>query len=151
MLIAFANVRADLTYQQAVPKMFTRSTRLDFYEPLLNGLGEQAVLNREIYAQGTAVDIDVFGYQERFSEYRYKNSEITGKFRSTDSQSLDVWHLSQEFGSLPVLNSSFITEAVPMNRVLAVSDEPDFLMDAFFDYTHVRPMPVRSNPGIRRL
>lgn len=151
MLIGLANVRADLTYQQGIPKMFTRSTRLDFYEPLLNGLGEQAVLNREIYAQGTVADVDVFGYQERFAEYRFKMSEITGKFRSTDPQTLDVWHLSQELGALPALNSSFITEAVPMDRVLAVSDEPDFLMDAFYDYTHVRPMPIRSNPGIRRL
>lgn len=151
MIIGLANVRADLTYQQAVPKMFTRSTRLDFYEPLLNGLGEQAVLNREIYADGTSADIGTFGYQERFAEYRFKNSEITGKFRSTDPNSLDVWHLSQEFGALPVLNSSFITEEVPMARVLAVNTEPSFLMDASYSYHHVRPMPIRSNPGINRL
>lgn len=151
MIIGLANVRADLTYQQGVPKMFTRSTRLDFYEPLLNGLGEQAVLNKEIYAQGTSDDELVFGYQERFAEYRFKGSEITGKFRSTYAQTLDVWHLSQEFGSLPLLNSSFITEAVPMSRVLAVNTEPSFLFDASFDYTHVRAMPIRSNPGITRL
>lgn len=151
MIIGLMNVRADLTYQQALPKMFTRSTRLDFYEPLLNGLGEQAVLNQEVYAQGTSADTGVFGYQERFAEYRYRDPVITGKFRSTDPQTLDVWHLSQEFGSLPVLNSAFITEDVPMDRVVAVPTEPSFLFDASFDYTHVRPMPIRSNPGITRL
>lgn len=151
MIIGLANVRADLTYQQGIPKMFTRSTRLDFYEPLLNGLGEQAVLNQELYASGTATDTQAFGYQERFAEYRFKNSEITGKFRSTDPTTLDVWHLSQKFGSLPSLNSSFIEETVPMARVLAVNTEPSFLFDAAFDYMHVRPMPIRSNPGITRL
>lgn len=151
MIIGLVNVRADLTYQQKVPKMFTRSTRLDLYEPLQNGLGEQAVLNREIYADGTSTDVAVFGYQERFAEYRYKDSEITGKFRSTAATSLDIWHLSQEFGSLPALNSSFITEDVPMDRVLAVNTEPSFLMDVSYSYNHVRPMPIRSNPGITRL
>lgn len=151
IIIMMINVRADLTYQQAVPKMFTRSTRLDFYEPLLNGLGEQAVLNREVFAQGTAADTQVFGYQERWSDYRYKDSEITGKFRSTYAQSLDIWHLSQEFGALPALNSSFIEENVPMDRILAVTDESDFLADMHFSYNHVRPMPMRSNPGINKL
>ncbi|AZL82942.1 major capsid protein [Apis mellifera associated microvirus 61] len=152
MLIGLANVRADLTYQQGVPKKFLRSTRLDFYEPLQNGLGEQSVLNKELYAQGTSADEDVAGYQERFAEYRWFNSEVTGKFRSVAPTTLDVWHLSQEFGSLPLLNSSFITEDVPMDRVLATgSTEPAFLYDAHYSYTHVRPMPIRSNPGIRRL
>lgn len=153
MIIGLANVRADLTYQQGIPRMFTRQTRLDFYEPLLNGLGEQTVYNGEIYAQGTSADLDPFGYNERFAEYRFKPSEITGKFRSTDPQSLDVWHLSQEFGSLPALNASFIAEAVPMDRILAINTatEPNFLFDANFSYLHVRPMPMRSNPGISRL
>lgn len=151
MVIGIANVRADLTYQQALPKMFTRRTRRDYYEPLLNGLGEQAVLNREIYAQGTSQDTQVFGYQERWSEYRFKMSEITGKFRSTATDTLDVWHLSQEFGSLPALNFSFGISDTPMARVLAVANEPDFLADMFFEYNHVRPMPIRSNPGIDKL
>lgn len=151
MIIGLMNVRADLTYQQGLPKMFTRSTRLDFYEPLLNGLGEQAVLNQELYAQGLAADKTAAGYQERFAEYRFKNSEICGKFRSNDAQSLDVWHLSQYFTSLPTLNATFIRETVPMNRVVAVTTEPKLLMDAWFDYTHVRPMPIRSNPGINVL
>lgn len=151
MIIGLANVRADLTYQQGIPRMFLRRTRLDYYEPLLNGLGEQTVTNAELYAQGTSADQSAFGYQERFAEYRFKNSEITGKFRSTDPTSLDVWHLAQEFGSLPALNSSFITEDVPMERVLAVNTEPSFLSDISYSYTHVRPMPIRSNPGITRL
>lgn len=151
MIIGLANVRADLTYQQGLPRMFTRRTRLDYYEPLLNGLGEQAVLKQEIMATGTATDSEAFGYQERFAEYRFKNSEITGKFRGTDPTSLDVWHLAQEFGAVPALNSSFIEENVPMSRILAVNTEPSFLFDANFSYTHVRPMPVRSNPGITRL
>jgi len=155
MLFGLMNVRADLTYQQGLPRMFTRKTRLDYYEPLLNGLGEQAVLNREIYTQGDdgggLADLEVLGYAERFSEYRFRNSQITGKFRSNATGTLDVWHLSQQFGALPVLNSSFITESVPMARVLAVNTEPSFLMDASFSYNHVRPMPIRSNPGIDRL
>ena len=151
ILLGLANVRADLTYQQGLPKIFSRRTRLDFYEPLLNGLGEQAVLKQEIMATGTSTDTEAFGYQERFAEYRFKNSEITGKFRSQDPQSLDVWHLAQEFGAVPQLNSSFITEAVPMDRVLAVNTEPSFLFDASYSYNHVRPMPIRSNPGITRL
>lgn len=151
MILGLVNVRADLTYQQGLPKMFTRRTRLDYYEPLLNGLGEQAVLKQEIMATGTATDSEAFGYQERFAEYRFKNSEITGKFRGTDPAPLDVWHLAQEFGAVPALNSSFIEENIPMSRVLAVNTEPSFLFDANFNYTHVRPMPVRSNPGITRL
>lgn len=151
MIIGLMNVRADLTYQQGIPKMFTRSTRLDFYEPLLNGLGEQAILNQEIYATGTATDTQAFAYNERFSEYRFKNSEITGKFRSTATGTLDIWHLGQKFTSLPGFNSTFIEESVPMSRVLAVNTEPSFLSDINFSYLHVRPMPMRSNPGITRL
>lgn len=151
IILGIMNVRADLTYQQGIPKMFSRQTRLDFYEPLLNGLGEQAVLNKEIFAQGTSEDDDVFGYQERFAEYRYRDSQITGLFRSTAAQSLDVWHVSEEFADLPVLNGEFIQSNTPMDRVLAVPSEPDFLCDISFDYTHVRPMPIRSNPGIDKL
>lgn len=151
MIVGLANVRADLTYQQGLPRMFTRSSRLDFYEPLLNGLGEQTVFNQEIYAQGTSADTQAFGYQERFAEYRFRPGMITGKFRSNTTGPLDYWHLSQKFAALPGLNSTFITEAVPMDRVVAVTTEPKFLMDCSFDYTHVRPMPIRSNPGIARL
>ncbi|KAE9785933.1 phage capsid protein [Escherichia coli] len=147
-VIGLVSVRADLTYQQGIPRMFSRLTRFDFYWPALAHLGEQAVLNKEIYAQGNEKDEEVFGYQERYAEYRYRPSQITGKLRSTDPQSLDVWHLSQRFDSLPALNQEFIEENPPMSRVLAVQDEPQFIMDAFFDLKCVRPMPVYSVPGL---
>ena len=118
VLIGLAMVRADLTYQQGLNRMFSRNTREDFYWPALSHIGEQSILNKEIYAQGATVisgsdlvDDLVFGYQERYAEYRYKPSQITGLFRSTAVGSLDIWHLSQEFGSLPTLNSTFIEEA----------------------------------------
>lgn len=152
MIIGLMNVRADLTYQQCVPRMFTRRSRLEFYEPLLNGLGEQTVFNYEVFASGLpGVDKAAFGYNERFSEYRFKDPMITGKFRSGATGTLDVWHLSQQFDSLPALNSNFITENVPMERVVAVVDEPHFLFESNISYRHTRPMPVRSNPGISRL
>lgn len=148
IILGLCNVRADLTYQQGIPKMFTRRTRLDFYEPLLNGLGEQSVLKGEIFADGTANDQSVFGYQERFAEYRWKNSSITGKFRSNATGTLDIWHLSQQFAGTVSLNSGFINEGVPLARCIAVPTESQFLSDMHFSYNHVRPMPVRSNPGI---
>ncbi|EMS0135706.1 hypothetical protein WKN44_000478 [Escherichia coli] len=147
-VIGLVSVRADLTYQQGIPRMFSRQTRFDFYWPALAHLGEQAILNKEIYAQGNDQDDAVFGYQERYAEYRYRPSQITGKLRSTDPQSLDVWHLAQRFDSLPALNQEFIEENPPMKRVLAVQDEPEFILDAFFDLKCVRPMPVYSVPGL---
>lgn len=147
-VIGLVSVRADLTYQQGIPRMFSRQTRFDFYWPALAHLGEQAILNKEIYAQGNEKDEEVFGYQERYAEYRYRPSQITGKLRSTDPQSLDVWHLAQRFDSLPALNQEFIEENPPMKRVLAVQDEPEFILDAFFDLKCVRPMPVYSVPGL---
>jgi len=146
-VIGICCARADLTYQQGIPRMFSRQTRFDHYWPALAHLGEQAVLNKEIFAQGTAADNDVFGYQERFAEYRYANSKITGKMRSTDPQSLDVWHLSQKFDALPTLNKTFIEENPPVKRALAVQDEPEFITDVYFDLKCARPMPVYSVPG----
>ena len=102
-------------------------TRYDFYWPALSHLGEQAVLNKEIFAQGNSADGDVFGYQERYAEYRYKPSRVTGLFQSEQAASLDVWHLAQDFGALPVLNSSFIEDNPPIDRVIAVPSEPHFL------------------------
>lgn len=147
-LIGLANVRADLNYQQGLDKLWSRRTRFDFYWPTLAHLSEQAVLNKEIYVQGTADDEKVFGYNERWSEYRYKTNKITSKMRSTDPQSLDIWHLAQKFDSLPVLNSSFIEENPPVSRVLAVPSEPQFILDAYFKCKCVRPMPVYSVPGL---
>lgn len=148
VVIALGSVRADLTYQRGTPRMFNRRTRFDFYFPALAHLGEQAIENREIYTQGTAEDDAVFGYQERWAEYRYYPSKITGKFRSTDPQSLDIWHLSQDFTSLPTLSSTFIEENPPIDRVVAVPSEPQFLFDSYIDLKCARPMPVYSVPGL---
>lgn len=147
-IIGFMSVRADLNYQQGLQRFWSRSTRYDFYWPVLAHLGEQAVLNKEIYCQGNSDDDKVFGYQERWAEYRYEPNKITGKMRSTYAQSLDIWHLAQKFDSLPVLNDEFIQDNPPVKRVLAVQDEPEFIADVWFNYSCVRPMPVRSTPGL---
>lgn len=147
IIIGLISARADLNYQQGLNRMWSRSTRFDFYWPSFAHLGEQAVLNQEIYAQGTAADDDVFGYQERYAEYRYKPSQVTGLFRSNATTSLDVWHLSQEFSSLPALNATFIVENPPIDRVVAVTTEPDFNLDCFFQIRHARPMPTYSTPS----
>jgi len=148
LIIGMVSVRADLTYQQGLHRMFSRSTRFDFFWPALAHLGEQAVLNKEIYAQGIAADNDVFGYQERYAEYRYKPSVITGEFRSDHATSLDVWHLSQDFSALPVLNSTFIEENPPIDRIIVTPAEPHFLFDSYFKFNCARPMPVYSVPGM---
>lgn len=147
-VLGLVNVRADLNYQQGINKLFSRSTRLDFYWPSLAHLGEQAVLNKEIYADGSANDALTFGYQERYAEYRYKPSLITGKFRSTASGTLDKWHLAQKFTALPALNDTFISEAPPIDRVVAVTTEPQIYFDAYFNYLCARPMPTYSVPGL---
>lgn len=147
VLIGLVCVRADLSYQQGLPRMFSRQTRFDFYWPSLAHLGEQAVLNKEIYCQGTSADDEVFGYQERYAEYRYKPSVITGQFRSTHSTPLDCWHLAQEFETLPVLNESFIEENPPVDRVVAVQSEPHILYDSFISLRCARPMPVYGTPA----
>ena len=147
IIIGMVSVRADLTYQQGLNRMWSRRTRYDHYWPALSRIGEQAVLNKEIYAQGLAIDDDVFGYQERYAEYRYKPSQITGVFRSSATNSLDAWHLSQDFGILPGLNNSFIIENVPMDRILAVQNEPQFIGDFHFDLKCARPMPLYGVPG----
>lgn len=147
-VIGLCCLRADITYQQGLNRMWSRRQLFDFYWPTLAHLGEQVVYNREIYTQGTAEDDGVFGYQERYAEYRYKPSMITGKLRSTDAQSLDVWHLAQKFDSLPKLNQDFIEENPPINRVIAVQNEPQFFADFWFDLKTSRPMPVYSVPGL---
>jgi len=129
--------------------MWSRRTRFDFFWPALAHIGEQAVLQQEIYT--SPVDADnkkVFGYQERFAEYRYKPSIITGLFRSTAAQSLDAWHLSQEFATAPVLDENFIVENPPVDRVIAVTTEPHFLFDSHFTVRCARPMPVYGVPGL---
>ena len=156
IILGYASVRADLNYQQGLNRMWSRKTRYDFYWPALSHIGEQAVLNKEIYCQGPGVidpstgepyDEGVFGYQERYAEYRYKPSLVTGLFRSQASGTLDSWHLAQDFSSLPVLGGDFIKEYPPVDRCIAVPSEPHFKYDAAFHLTCVRPMPMYSVPG----
>ena len=146
-IIGLINVRADLTYQQGLNRMWSRQTRYDFYWPALSQIGEQSILNKEIWADGTANDETVFGYQERYAEYRYKPSTITGLFRSNATATLDAWHLSQDFASVPTLNSTFIEDTPPIDRVIAVPAEPHFLFDGYFDMRCARPMPLFGVPG----
>lgn len=148
VIIGLCSLRADLSYQQGLNKMWSRQTRFDFYWPALSHLGEQAVLNKEIFATGTVTDDQVFGYQERYAEYRYKPSVITSQFRSNYAQSLDIWHAAQEFGNLPVLNAEFIEENPPIDRLVATPLEPHLKLDAYFQVNCARPMPMYSVPGL---
>lgn len=148
LIIGMVCVRADLNYQQGLNRMFQRRTRWDHYWPALAHIGEQAVLNSEIYCDGSANDTAVFGYQERYAEYRYKPSQITGLFRSTAATSLDIWHLAQKFNTLPTLGPTFIQENPPIDRVVAVTSEPEFLFDSYFKLRCARPMPVYGVPGM---
>lgn len=151
VLLGLVSVRADRNYQQGLNRMFSRSTKLDFYWPALSHIGEQAVLNKEIYAKGVGTvttDADTFGYQERFAELRYKPSQITGKYRSTASGTLDIWHLAEKYTALPTLGSTFISALPPVDRIVAVTSEPQFLFDAYFKMICARPLPVNSVPGL---
>lgn len=154
-LLGYVSVRSDLTYQQGLPRSWSRSTRAEFYYPVFSQLGEQAVLNKEIYCQGSVsglggTDDDPFGYNEPYAELRYGRSEICGHFRSGISGSMDFWHLSQEFTALPVLSNQFIKENVPIDRVLAAGTNADgqyFFGDFFFDIQAARPLPMYGVPG----
>ena len=151
MIIGLCAVRADLSYQQGLRKMWSRSTRYDFYFPEFAMLGEQAVLNKELYCDGSTNDNNVFGYQERWAEYRYFPSMITGLMRSTSAGTIDAWHLAQKFTSLPTLNTTFIQDTPPVSRIAAVgaaANGQQFLLDAFFNVRSVRPMPLYSVPGL---
>ena len=151
VIIGLVSVRADLAYQQGLPRMWSRSTRYDFYFPAFAMLGEQPVYNKELYVTGTSTDDQVFGYQERWAEYRYKPSQISSLFRSTAAGTIDAWHLAQKFNSLPTLNSTFIEETPPVSRVVAVGAEANgqqFIFDSFFDIKTARPMPLYSVPGL---
>ncbi|WNK13584.1 MAG: major capsid protein [Microvirus sp.] len=151
VILGLINIRADLTYQQGLRKMWSRSTRYDFYFPAFAMLGEQAILNKEIYIDGGANDANVFGYQERWAEYRYNPSLITGLFKSTSTGTIDPWHLAQKFTSLPTLNSTFIQDTPPVSRTIAVGAAAlgqEFICDTFFDNKIARCMPLYSVPGL---
>ena len=150
VIMGLANVRADITYSQGLERYWSKSTRYDFYYPVLAQIGEQSVLNKEIWhnAAGTDND-DVFGYQERYAEYRYKPSRLTGLFRPDASGTLASWHLSEDFASLPTLGDTFIQSNtwIPLDRAIAVSTEPHFIADFYFDMKCARPMPLFGVPG----
>ncbi|WNK13410.1 MAG: major capsid protein [Microvirus sp.] len=152
MIIGLAMVRADLSYQQGLRKMWSRKTKYDYYFPAFSHLGEQAILQKEIYCTGDPVmDEVVFGYQERWSEYRYNPSNITNLFRSTSAGTIDQWHFAQRFTAPPTLGPTFIEEHPPLDRTLAVGPAAGgqhFIMDAFFNITAARPMPLYSTPGL---
>lgn len=146
-VIGLACPRADITYQQGINRLWLRSTRYDFYWPKFQQLGEQSVYNQEIYCDPAGSPTGVFGYQERYAEYKYKPSEIHGKFRSTYATTLDVWHLAEKFTAQPALNSSFVVQNTPMSRVIAVSTEPHLLYDCFYKLVSSRPMGVHAVPA----
>ncbi len=151
IILGFINIRADLTYQQGLEKMWKRSTRYDYYWPEFANIGEQAVLQQEIEVTDPAgaTNETVWGYQERYAEYRFKSSRISGAFRSDAATPLDPWHLSEEL-STPALDSTFIPSNTPMARVEAVPAEPDFIVDMHFAYPCIRPMPTFGTPGLSR-
>jgi len=162
IIVGLLNVRADLNYQQGVLRQYTRREKLEFLIPHFANLGEQAVLNREVYAQGqsvlnpqgTPVDEDVFGYIGRYDDYRYKPNMITGLFRSNVSAgetSVDFWHLAQDFATLPTLSPEFIVDAPPISRVIAIPTEPHFLLDSWISMQSVRELPTYNVPGLRRI
>lgn len=149
-VIGLCSARADITYQQGLNRMWSRQTRFDFFWPKLQELGEQAILRKEIFYMPAPADQNVvFGYQERYAEYRYRPSEIRGQFRSTYIESLDVWHMGEEYASAPSLNSAWIESYTPIDRSLIVPDEdyPALLIDYWFDYKHARPMLTYGVPA----
>jgi hypothetical protein len=148
VIIGLVNVRGDITYSQGIERYFSKSTRYDFYYPVLAQIGEQTVEAREIYHNAADPDA-VFGYQERYAEYRYKPSRLTNKMSPLAGTSLDAWHLSEEFTSEPTLDDTFIQSntIAPLDRAIAIPSEPQFIFDAYFDMKCARPMPLFGVPG----
>ena len=149
LIMGLAVVRTDQTYQQGIERMWSRKGRYDYYWPVLANIGEQAILNKEIYAQGNAKDDEAFGYQEAWADYRYKPSKVTGLFRSNAQQSLDAWHYAQDYDALPTLSTEWMEQNdTEMKRTLAVQNQPDFIADFYFMNKTTRCMPVYSIPGL---
>ena len=149
VLIGLANVRGDITYSQGCERYWFKDTRYDFFYPVLSQIGEQSVLNREIYYQNAAADDTVFGYQERYAEYRYKPSRCSGLFRVDHGSTLASWHLSEDFSALPTLGDTFIQSntGTPLDRAISVPSEPQIICDFYFDMQCARPMPLYGVPG----
>lgn len=153
-IIGLAAVRVEHSYQQGLARMWTRSTRFSYYDPMLANLGEQAVLNQEIYAQGTAQDEEVFGYQEAWADYRYRTNMVTSEMRSTYAQTLDAWHYADKYSELPKLSGRWITEnKTNIDRTLAVqsTNSHQFICNFYFDQTWTRPLPIYSIPGLETI
>ena len=153
-VLGLAAIRVDHSYQQGLPRMWTRTTRFSYYDPMLANLGEQAVLNQEIYAQGTAKDTEVFGYQEAWADYRYRTNMVTSEMRSTYAQTLDAWHYADKYDALPTLSNTWIKEGTEnIDRTLAVqsSNSHQFICNFYFDQSWTRPMPVYSVPGLETI
>lgn len=148
LVLGIVNARADITYSQGLNRMWSRSTRYDFYWPSLSQIGEQSLLNKEIWANNDANDDLVFGYVPRYDEYRFKPSLVTGLFRPDATSNIDEWHLSEDFASLPSLNAEFIRASSPFDRVVATPSEPHFIADFYFNYKCARPMPLYGTPGL---
>lgn len=149
-IIGLISIKSELSYQQGFDKHWKRFTRLDFYWPELAELGEQAVFNYEIYASGAAADLLVFGYQERYQEYRTRQSDVTGIMRSTATGTLDAWHLAQRFLTLPALNNAFVLEDPPMVRILAagaLTAGQEYLANIMYNRVAVRPLPTYGTPA----
>lgn len=150
-IIGLMVARYDHTYQQGVERFWSRKSRFDYYWPVFANIGEQAVLNKEIYAQGNEKDDEVFGYQEAWADYRYKPNRVTGEMRSQYPQSLDVWHLADDYDSLPSLGDSWVREdSTTIDRVLAVSQQNanQLFADIYVQNRCTRPMPMYSIPGL---
>lgn len=149
-LFGLLSFRADTTYQQGMNRHWSVRTRYDYYEPLAANLGEQSLLGKELYMDATSGDDDVIGYQERWAEYRFKPSYVTGAFRSNYTGTLDSWHLAIDFNARPSIED-ILPEAPPIERIVAVTDEPHFIVDTFTKFRHVRVIPIYSTPGLTRL
>lgn len=148
IILCNVSVIADLTYSQGMPIRFTKQTRYDYYWPALMGLGERALLNQEIYYQNNSSDTQAFGYIPRWDEYRFEMSKLTSTMRPDHSLSVDSWHLSQEFASLPTLNQTFIECDTPIDRTIYSTVEPDFIVDCYFDVKAARALPTYGIPGL---
>jgi hypothetical protein len=157
IVLGVVSARADITYQQGLNRLFDRTTRYDYLYPILQNIGDQATLVKELYCQDPATDTGstgtpdnerTFNYQERYAELKYKPSWVTGLFRSNCTSSLESWHLSQEFGSLPSFDKTFIEQATPMDRAIKTPTEPHLILDLYFNLQCARPMQVYSIPGI---
>lgn len=148
-IISLINARADITYFQGLDRYWSKQTRYEFYYPVLSQIGEQSILNSEIYYQNAAADDNVFGYTERYNEYRYGKNRLTSLMRPDHPQTLASWHLAEDFTTLPTLGSTFIQSnaGVPLDRHIAVPAEPHFLADVYFNIIAARPMPLFGVPG----